>query len=351
LQAIPPGTLRSTLLLLALGIAACLLALAVWVSRSTEAATVRTLVFSASPGNAMVAAIGLSQPKTRPLPNERRAVTVPDATPRAQPRLETAHNSPEPAKIQRKITPSGNYLLWPSDALDSSGSYDVVIHFHGIPQALEPALSESRLRAVLLVLESGTFTTDYKNAFGLPGTLERLLGAIRLQLAEFVPGKQPHERRVAVSAWSAGSGAVMPMLRRAEEAEKLDAVVLSDALHASFLDLKKREIGDSQLEPLVKFALLAIEGRKFLALSHTAIQTPDYGSTTETANRLLELLQLSPIHVLDSPTSVEPVATARTERGSFSVLGFGGADKHAHAVQQWAIGRTLWARLAQRWNQ
>jgi hypothetical protein len=262
----------------------------------------------------------------------------------------TVKPSEKALEIKQRITPSGHYILYHPDAIRDDGSYDVIIHFHGIPQALGPALRESGLRAVLLVLEAGVVTGDYGNAYGQSGTLERLLKAIRGHMSDIARGRDVHEARVAVSAWSAGSGAVLPMLRRAKEAALLDAVVISDGLHASFLEPLRRTIGDVQLEPVRHFAEDAIAGRKLFALSHTSIDTVDYASTTETANQLLQLLNLSPVHVVDPPKNDGPVATSRTEQGGFSVLGFDGKDKQAHARQQWAIGRLLWSSLATRWN-
>jgi hypothetical protein len=192
---------------------------------------------------------------------------------------------------------------------------------------------------------------DYSKAYGQPGTLERLLSAIRKQISTIVNGRDVHEERIALSAWSAGVGAILPMLRRVKETTLLDAVVISDGLHTAFLDPRHRTIGDFQLEPVRLFAEQAIAGNKYLALSHTAIDTVGYASTTETAERLLSLLALTPVHVFDAPPSEGPVATSHVERGSFRVLGFDGNDKRAHARQQWAIGRLLWSGLATRWNQ
>lgn len=329
--------MRHAHLLLTVAIVSCLLTLGLWLSRSTEAATVRTVVFSASG----------TEGRRAPAPTARsvKSALVGTLSNRSLPG--SPSNAPE---VFRKTTPSGNVLLWSDGALHEDGSFDVVIHFHGIPQALSPALLESKLRAVVLVLESGTMTTDYRDAYGLPGTLPRLLGAIRKQMGEAMPGKVPHERRVALSAWSAGSGALSAILKREEDMKSVDALIYSDGLHASFVDPKRREIGDFQLENVRRFAEQAMSGEKFLAITHSAIMTVDYASTTETARRLLELLSLTPVHVLDSPASEKPTLISRTERGEFSVLGFDGVDKQAHAQQQWAIGRILWSRLARRWN-
>jgi hypothetical protein len=253
--------------------------------------------------------------------------------------------------VHQKTTRSGHFVLWTDGAIREDGTYDAVIHFHGIPQALSPAIRESGLSAVVLVIEGGVRTDDYQRAFGISGTLFRLLSALRLQVSTIAGGREVRERRVAVSAWSAGSGAIVPMLKRPKEFDRLDAVVLADGLHASFVDPRRRAIGDAQLEPIRAFAAEALDGKRFFGLTHTAIQTPNFGSTTETATRLLEMLELSPVHVLD-PLEGEagPRATSRTERGAFFVLGFSGEDRRAHAEQQWALGRTLWNRLAKYWG-
>ncbi|MGC4068012.1 MAG: hypothetical protein QM784_25860 [Polyangiaceae bacterium] len=270
--------------------------------------------------------------------------------PSLQHRSETQNPSSLP-EVHQKTTRSGNFVLWTDQALRDDGTYDAVIHFHGIPQALAPALRESGLAAVVLVLEGGLTTDDYKQAFGLSGTLSRLLASLRVQVSAIAGGREVREHRVAVSAWSAGSGAILPMLKRPEESDGLDAVILADGLHASFVDPRRRKIGDAQLEPIRAFATEAVEGRRFFGITHTAIRTPNFGSTTETAARLLEMLDLSPIHVLDPPDEgVGPRATTRTERGDLIVLGFAGEDRRAHAEQQWALGRTLWKRLAKRWG-
>lgn len=298
-----------------------------WVTRATQAESVRTLVFSASP--AMLQA---------------RLVLPAAVTPKAD-----SQEKPRTVAIQKKATRAGHFILWDSAAIREDGSYDVIIHFHGIPQALEPALAESGLHAFLLVIEAGLVTGDYRNAYGMAGTLDRLLKAMRERVSE-IAGRPMHEARVAASSWSAGSGAILPMLRRPSEVDRLDAVVFSDGLHSSFIEPRTREIHAEQLEPVRSFAAEAIAGRKFFGLSHTAIQTVDYASTTETATRLLSLLQVAPTHVVDPTEQREPVVATRAELGAMSVLGFGGQDTRAHGRQQWAIGRVLWSALAARWN-
>jgi hypothetical protein len=315
----------------------CLLSLAVWRIAPAASARGTVLLFSATPAPARTAAPSQSEPNA-------------EVGARVETRPRKIQVDPE-LTIHQKATRSGNFVLWNDRAIRSDGTFDVIIHFHGIPQALSKALKESGLPAVVLVIEAGVTTADYGQAYGLPGTLSRLLSALRTQVSTIADRGDVREKRVAVSCWSAGSGAVLPMLKRAKEAERLDAVIFADGLHAAFVDPRKRAIGDAQLEPVRAFAAQALEGRRFFGLTHTAIQTPDFGSTTETATRLLETLGLSPIHVVDPPDAeTAPRASSRTERAAFVVLGYSGEDRRAHAEQQWALGRTLWNRLAEHWG-
>lgn len=312
---------RTPIMVALSGVALGLLALVIWFSRSSEAATVATVVYA-------------TQPSAELVPN-------PKTEPRLEPTIET---------LPSKLTRVGNVILWHPAAVETDGSYDVVIHFHGVQTALEPAMLEANLRVVLIIINDGLMADAYRDGHGSPGTLVRILDALHAHVAEAFHRDDVHARRVAVSAWSAGFGAVSPMLRRPEDVKRIDAVLVSDGLHASFVEPRNRAISDAQLAPVVNFARRAMARDKLFGITHTEIQTPDYASTTETAHKLLELLSMTPDMILDAESGRDPVPTSVVQKGDFSVLGYAGNDKHAHAIQQWALGRTLWGRLAARWN-
>ncbi|HMA95208.1 MAG TPA: hypothetical protein VKP30_21110 [Polyangiaceae bacterium] len=302
-----------------------LLAGALWYARNSEAATFQRIVIHA--------------PK----------LVRPKATARASTRVEpTVTTSPGP--LPSKLTRAANVIVWHPDAVEPDGSYDVIVHFHGVQMALEPAMREAGLRAVLIIINDGLVAESYRDGHGAPGTLTQLLDALHQHVAEAFRRDDVHARRVAVSAWSAGFGAVAPMLRRSDDVDRIDAVLVSDGVHSSFTDLRRRVIADHQLSSVVAFAKRAIARDKLFAITHTAIQTPDFASTTETAEKILGLLSITPSMILDKRPGQEPPPTSIAEQGDFVLMGFSGNDKHAHAVQQWALGRTLWARLAERWK-
>lgn len=305
-----------------------LLAGALWYARNSEAATFQRIIIHAGKQT------------------DRKASV------RTRERLDPSKESKEilPGPLPSKLTRAANVIVWHPDAVEQDGSYDVIVHFHGVQMALEPAMREAGLRAVLLIVNDGLVAESYRDGHGAPGTLTHLLDALHQHVAEAFHRDDVHARRVAVSAWSAGFGAVAPMLRRSDDVGRIDAVLVSDGVHSSFTDLRRRVIADNQLNSVVAFAKRAIARDKLFAVTHTSIQTPDFASTTETAQKLLDLLGLTPNMILDKRPGQDPRPTSMIEKGDFVLMGFAGNDKHAHAVQQWALGRTLWARLAERWN-
>lgn len=314
-------------LAVATGIVLALAAVGLWFARNSEAATVQhVFVRAASPAKA---ALSRYLPR-RGAPREGRA--------------------PSKEILPSKLTRAANIIVWHPEAVEADGSFDVIIHFHGVQMALEPAMREAQLKAVLIIINDGLMAEAYRDGHGAPGTLTQLLDALHLHVAEAFRRDDVHARRVAISAWSAGFGAVAPMLRRSDDVDRIDAVLVSDGLHSSFVDPKKRVILDGQLSSVVAFAKRAIARDKLFAITHTAIQTPDFASTTETAQKLTDLLGLAPDMILDKRPGEDPAPTSILEHGDFSITGYAGADKHAHAVQQWALGRTLWVRLAERWR-
>jgi len=247
------------------------------------------------------------------------------------------------------VTRAGHVIVVPPDAVSDNASYDVVVHFHGVHTALEPALRQSGLHAVLLVVNAGIGTKAYRDRYAVKGMFDALLRGLRAQIARRLNLPKVHERRIAVSAWSAGFGAVVSLLRQPAVFARIDAVLLADALYVAYVDPRRRIPSDQQLAPLVEFAKLAKTSRRLFGLTHTNVPTVGYANTADSARRLLQLVDLVETP-LDAATAGDPSLSTRLDQGSLHVLGFAGGDRSAHVHQQWAIGTTLWSRLAQRWR-
>lgn len=258
--------------------------------------------------------------------------------------------TPEPSSpYPYFVTRAGNVVVMAPGAVSDDGSYDVLVHFHGVHTALEPALRQSGLHAVLVVVNVGIGTKAYRERYSVEGMFDALLRGLRAQIARRrnLPGA--HERHVAVSAWSAGFGAVVSLLRQPAVFARIDALFLADALYVAYIDPRRRIPSDQQLAPLVEFAKLAKSGRRLFGLTHTNVPTVGYSNTADSAHRLLQLVDLVETPVEASVAS-DPSISTRLDQGNLHVLGFVGADRSAHVHQQWAIGATLWSRLAQRWR-
>jgi hypothetical protein len=259
-------------------------------------------------------------------------------------RVDTAANHPP----HRIITRANNVVLIPADCLGESDSYDVVIHFHGIHTALEPAMVHSGLHAVMLILDDGIGASVYSQNYQFEWSLEWLLRRVNRVVERYCPMPGRHVGRVALSAWSAGYAAIWRILSHPETAARVDAVLLADGLHARLGN--EGEIGAPDMRPFLRFAREAVEGRKLLSITHSEIPTPGYASTTETADYLLAEFGLRRVRERRDGPRPGMVLLSSAERGSLSVEGYGGSSKRAHSDHQWAMGSTLLPRLRDWWT-
>jgi hypothetical protein len=271
-----------------------------------------------------------------------RALASPDPPPPTSEAV-GAHLS----EAARAMTPFGTVYL-PRGFYAADGGFDLVVHFHGAPSIVEAALDEARLNAVVLTINLGTTSTIYELRYEAPGTLDAAVQAAASVVGTRAGVAAPRVRRLALSAWSAGYGAVASLLDRPAIAERVDAVLLADAMHAGYVGGRGRVIDPQRMQPFVAFALRAATGERLMAVTHSAIRTAAYASTTETADYLVDHAGLA-----DRPSRTDGprgmIATSSADKGSLHVRGFAGDDKAAHCDQLLAMGRTLFPLLYERW--
>ncbi|MBN2196296.1 MAG: hypothetical protein JW751_26015 [Polyangiaceae bacterium] len=227
---------------------------------------------------------------------------------------------------------------------------DLILHFHGHPPALARALSESGVNAVLAVENLGVISRDYANIYSVVGVFDDLLRRALALLKRGCPDQEYRVRRIALSAWSAGYAAVGAILANPEYEARTDAILLSDGLHSGFMVQESRQLPPSAIRPFVAFAQKAVTGRRLMAITHTAIETREYASTTETTSFLLAELGVERvIHVPPVPRggmSLESEASL----GKLTVEGYGGGDEAAHAAQLHSMAQTLFTPLRNHWE-
>ena len=207
----------------------------------------------------------------------------------------------------------------------------------------------------------------YSNEYAVPGVFEALLAQIDKGVrARGV--KKAKLRRLALTAWSAGYGAIESILehRRAPHAQEdpLDAIILLDGLHAGFVDHDPKRIKLRTVRNFVHAARAAADGQLMFSLTHSAIDPVDYASTTRTAAFLLEQIEATvsenPVLPLPPQLMLEAakravkehkrmIPTADTRVGMLRIQGFKGNTQDHHSAHLTQMAAIALPDLARRW--
>lgn len=213
---------------------------------------------------------------------------------------------------------------------------DVIVHFHGAAWLVEQAAQEVAPDRVVVVMHAGAGAGSYERAFGDPAAFDSVLAAVSHAASAPVG-------RVAVSAFSAGHGAVRAILREPRGGERIDAVLLLDGLHAAYVPAR-RPLADggaldtTALTSVLAFARRAVAGERRLVVTHSEIFPGTFASTTETADWLLERLALGRTPVLRwGPRGMQQLG--ETVAGGLTLLAFAGNTApdhvdHFHALPE-----------------
>jgi hypothetical protein len=158
---------------------------------------------------------------------------------------------------------------------------------------------------------------------------DRLLKLV--EQAETLSGHRFHA--VTLSAWSAGYGAVREILRHEPSYGRVAGVLLLDGLHTGYVDgqpgPRESPLETEPLEIFVRLARDAVDGHKRFVITHSEVFPGTYASTTETADYLLQQLELPREAVLRwGPQGMQQLSDTR--RGQFAVLGFAGNSAPDH---------------------
>ncbi|MCA9625538.1 MAG: hypothetical protein KC731_41235 [Myxococcales bacterium] len=182
----------------------------------------------------------------------------------------------------------GHVLSFPHQFQTHDGEYDLVIHFHGNTDAVEESYDLANIDAVLVIINLGEGADRYERAFADPSRLRRVRRRVEDKLRARVLA-QPKLRHMALSAWSAGYGAVMRIIDQPEHREVLDAVLLFDAMHANY-EPGTHRVADGDVAPFERLADDAAAGKLLMFVTHSRIQpeNDNLASVRETADRVLE---------------------------------------------------------------
>jgi hypothetical protein len=225
--------------------------------------------------------------------------------------------------------------------------FDLVVHFHG-HEAVRKEFVKTAKGPVLVGFDLGIGSGVYESGFADPQRFERMLDSIEGAMAKKYNKPSCSVRKLAISSWSAGYGAVYRILTQ-PAGRKVDAVILLDSLHAGYANEQTHALKTEQLEPFVAFAKQAAARRKFMFLSHSSIIPPGYASTTEVAKYLVGQLGGR-----ERRTHRQDVLgldlLASFDRGNFHVRGYGGNDKPDHCAHLGLMAGIVKNYLQPRWH-
>jgi hypothetical protein len=164
----------------------------------------------------------------------------------------------------------------------------VWLHLHGAPAVVERNFAAIEAPGVLVNLTLPGLSKVYADHFAAPEVFPALLREVELVLRRAAPGTEWTLGRVTVSSFSAGFGGVRQLLRQPEAFDRIATLVMADSIYCGYAgDAKARRVDADLMAGFLRFARLAVDGKKRMLVSHTQ-QVPDgYASTTEAANFLI----------------------------------------------------------------
>ena len=215
-------------------------------------------------------------------------------------------------------------------------SLRLVIHFHGAAFIPEVAAARLGRRYITATVNLAPGSGIYDRTFSDPGAYDTLLAAIGRETSAAL-GKPATFDRVTLVGFSAGHGAIRAILRDPRHFAAVDAVVLLDGLHTSYVPEgtvieKGGTLDEARLAEFVRFARAAMQGEKRFLITHSEIFPGTFASTTETTDHLVRTLGLRRTPVLRwGPGGMQQLSEVRS--GRFEIMGFAGNSGPDHIDQ------------------
>ena len=192
------------------------------------------------------------------------------------------------AKLVRKgrSPVAGAIMAIPPSFESEDGAYDLVVHFHGNTDLVEESFAIAKINAVLVLVNIGIGSGPYEDRFSNPDVMREMFTRVKGALAQrgLV---NPTQRRLALTAWSAGYGAVVRILENPSLGDSIDSIILLDGIHASFMQ-NGIGIDPLRIAPFERFARKAMAGEKLFVITHSEIRPGEYAGTHETTDAILK---------------------------------------------------------------
>jgi len=214
------------------------------------------------------------------------------------------------------------------------------VHFHGDEWLPEVAAARDGHFAVISV-QTGAGSSIYAKQFSGRTLFDQML-------REASEKSGVTFESIALTAWSAGHGAIREILQVPEDYARVQSVLLIDGFHTGYAGGQPGPL-ESDLEPdhleiFLKFARDAVAGRKKMIVTHSEIFPGTFASTTETTDWLVSQLGLKRRAVLRwGPMKTQQLSEVRS--GKFWLLGYAGNSAPDHVDQFHSLPEYLkWLR-------
>lgn len=228
--------------------------------------------------------------------------------------------------------------------------YDVIVHFHGAAPVRKTLVQVAR-GVVFVGVDLGNGSGKYSEPFLRRESFPEFRRSIEAALKRQSGQSQAHIRHLALSAWSAGYGAINEILKFGDQ--NIDAVVLLDALHAGWEpgqrhDGTVKSVSAAFIAPTIDFARQALRGEKILVFTHSYVDPVTYPSTSLTANLLLSELGLSQEEVSIPAGFLTQVKAV--DQAGLHVWSYRGHDELAHCAHISLMARILSDVVEEAWD-
>jgi hypothetical protein len=267
-------------------------------------------------------------------------------------------------KREGHVFVGGGVLHAPPSFQSEDGAFDLVMHFHGNTELVEESVAAAGVNAFVYVVNLGIGSGPYEERYSVPGVFDETLS--RIQKGAQERGLRGGRiRRIALSCWSAGYGAIAKLLEAQKNSERIDAVIMLDGIHAAYMDKQAKTLDMVRLGPFIRFAKDAVQDKKLFTITHSDTIPIDYASTTETTDLLLREVGIQRAAANETPPKVtlasavgampkknEQWLVQKTDarQGSLHVRGYQGQTPEHHMAHLIQMSVTVLPELAQRWK-
>src|SRR4051812_10717361 len=189
-------------------------------------------------------------------------------------------------------------MFIPSDFIPSS-NIDLLVHFHGDSAVYHNNVKYAARNTIEVTVNLGAGSTAYSTPFAGNTTLFQSIldDTLAKARAEANIPDNATWRKVGVSSFSAGYGAVREILKQPTYYNRIDALLMADTIYASYTSGTDLTPLDSQMSDFRRYAMDAKNGTKTMIVSHSQVLTYTYSNTKETADDIMSYIAVNPTTV------------------------------------------------------